>query len=236
MNRRGAASRHCPVCGHAFDSHDAPAKLCPRCLLLGALGDETRREPAGQTGATPTGPDLVHDLVDRILTLLIEDDLGTVYLAQRADRRLMTLRLVASSGDGAAVVRRLGTWRRQLADLADPRIVRIDAVGLTNDGRPFVVAEHVVGITLLRHAGRVEAVERTRLLDSVADAVSRAHRAGLVHGRLRSSNVLVVPDRDGASPRLLDFGMAPAVAGAGEVDPADDLAALDDLRRQVLAL
>jgi hypothetical protein len=236
VDRERAASRQCPTCGHAFDSHDAPAELCPRCLLLGALAGETGPEPAGQAGETPAGVELAGDLVDRIVTLLTEDDLGTVYLAQRADR-LMTLRLVASTHDGAAVVRRLETLRRRLADLADPRIVPTEAVGLTNDGRPFVVAGHVVGVTLLRHVVRIGAVsERVRLLDSVAVAVSRAHHVGLVHGCLGSSRVLVVQDHDGASPRLLDFGVPLAIAGAGEMDPAVDLVALDELRRQVLAL
>lgn len=233
--RERAASRQCPTCGHAFASHDAPAALCPRCLLLGALGAEPGPEPAAQTGATPTGLELAHDLVDRIVTLLTEDDLGTVYLAQRPDRRLMTLRLIATTHDSAAIVRRLDSLRRQLADLADPRIVPIEAVGLTNDGRPFVVAEHVVGVTLLRHAGQIEAVaERVRLLDSVATAVSRAHRVGLAHGCLRSSRVLAVQDHHGASPRLLDFGLAAAISGRNDGDPATDLVALDELRRQVL--
>ena len=59
--------------------------------------------------------------------------------------------------------------------------------------------------------GGIQAVPlatRLRLLAEVAQAVSEAHRIGIIHKDLKPSNLLIAPDRDGvAHPRVIDFGI-----------------------------
>ena len=54
----------------------------------------------------------------------------------------------------------------------------------------------------------VPLVTRLRLLAEVAQAVSEAHRIGIIYKDLKPSNLLIAPDRDGvAHPRVIDFGI-----------------------------
>ena len=78
-------------------------------------------------------------------------------------------------------------------------------------GRAFVVMELVEGTPLEEHLARAPLKERVRLVEEVARIVEAAHRTRIVHRDLKPANVLV--GRDGR-PRLLDFGIAKAMARA----------------------
>src|SRR5207302_3678361 len=94
----------------------------------------------------------------------------------------------------------------RLVELRHPNLVGVLEHG-EHRGLPYLVSEHVPGVTLrerLRRAaiGREEAV---RALRAVAAAVDHAHACGMVHGRLRTDQVLL--DRAG-TPLLSDAGAA----------------------------
>jgi TolB-like protein/Tfp pilus assembly protein PilF len=75
------------------------------------------------------------------------------------------------------------------------------------DGRPFIVLEYIEGVTL--HAamrqGPLPLGTIVRWGAEIADALDHAHRRGVVHRDLKSSNVLVTPEQH---VKVLDFGLA----------------------------
>jgi Tol biopolymer transport system component len=79
---------------------------------------------------------------------------------------------------------------------------------------PFVVMDYLEGETLSGRMkkGPLPLGEAVRIATALADALHAAHRLGIVHGNLRPTNVMLVPDAEdkrGASQvKLLDFGMA----------------------------
>lgn len=95
-----------------------------------------------------------------------------------------------------------------LAGLSHPNIAQLIDGGETADGALYLAMEFVDGIPLddycQQHALGMN--ERIRLLLSIADALSHAHRNLVIHRDIKPNNILV--DRDEGRPKLLDFGIA----------------------------
>ncbi len=91
-------------------------------------------------------------------------------------------------------------------------------------------AEWLLAMELLRGENLAERLRRERcldealvasLLEQLAAGLDAAHRAGVVHRDLKTSNVMLLGDA--AAPRavITDFGVARAFAGAGSPDDGD---------------
>lgn len=154
----------------------------------------------------------------RLLRLLGEGGMGVVWLAERTDgayEQQVAVKVLKRGMDTHAILRRFLQERRILARLHHPGIVRLVDGGMTSDGRPFYVMDHVDGETITEHARKsaLDVRARTTLLVQVADAVAYAHTQLIVHRDLKPSNVLV--DNNG-QPRVLDFGIAKLIEQSGE--------------------
>ena len=90
--------------------------------------------------------------------------------------------------------------------LQHPGIVSVYDV-VQADGQDFIVMELVTGETLEQRMGqRALPLSRgLRYAEQVADALARAHAAGIVHRDIKPSNVMLTED-DAA--KILDFGLA----------------------------
>jgi hypothetical protein len=100
-----------------------------------------------------------------------------------------------------------------MLSLAHPNIVRVDGVH-RSARNVWLAMEYVDGGDLSRLRGR-PAVEIVRIVQTVAEALAHAHRAGVVHRDLKPSNVLLTA---AGSPRIADFGMALGIAAFPEAD------------------
>ena len=95
---------------------------------------------------------------------------------------------------------------RLAASLHHPAFVKIHALENTSDGQAIVM-ELVPGRTL-RQILECDAPGISSVLEmvrQVAQAMDEAHRAGLIHGDLKPSNLMQEP---GGAVRILDFGLA----------------------------
>ena len=158
-----------------------------------------------------------------ILGPLGEGGMGRVYCARRSDGhfdRLVAIKVIRDGLGGKAMVSCFLRERQILASLDHPGIARLLDGGSTEDGRPFLVMEHIDGEPLLSHCRRLPEIEaRLRLFLEICEAVQYAHRRLVMHRDLKPDNVLV--DAQGR-PRLLDFGTAKLLDDAqleGGVEP-----------------
>jgi non-specific serine/threonine protein kinase/serine/threonine-protein kinase len=141
---------------------------------------------------------------------------GDVYLATRADGAFQQKAAIKVLQRGAvAEATRFQAEREILARLEHPGIARLLDGGMHADGRPYMVMEHVEGITLTEFCDthRLDLEARLALFREVCDVVAYAHRSLVVHRDLKPRNILVT--REGRV-KLLDFGVAKlldAVAG-----------------------
>jgi len=153
----------------------------------------------------------------RVLRHLGSGGMGSVFLAEQQEpvARLVAIKVIRPGMDSQEVLARFTVERQALALLDHPHVARIFDAGLTAEGRPFLVMEHVDGVPLLRYCDerRLSMTARLQLFARVCDAVQHAHQKGVIHRDLKPSNVLVA-ERDGAPwPVVIDFGVAKAVRG-----------------------
>ncbi len=154
----------------------------------------------------------------RLLDAIGSGGMGEVWRAERADGEFehdVALKLLKRGMDTQAILSRFLQERSILARLQHPGIVRLLDGGMSDDGRPYFVMEHVSGCTVTEHAERagLDARARVALVVAIADAVSYAHSQLVIHRDLKPSNVIV--DAQG-KPHLLDFGIAKMLEDSSE--------------------
>ena len=96
--------------------------------------------------------------------------------------------------------------------LLHPNVVRVEDLDSTEDGRPFIVMEYVVGRSLRDVLRKEPGLAQARAVDIVAQACSAlaaAHALGILHRDMKPENMMLVPQPDGGEVvKVLDFGLA----------------------------
>lgn len=142
--------------------------------------------------------------------------MGEVFLArdESLGRDVAIKVLLSSLGDDEGVLERFRREARALARLRNPGIIVLYDVIVADDGRLALVLEYVPGGSLetLIAAGPVPPSEVATIGVAAADALSDAHRAGIIHRDVKPSNILL--DADGEA-RITDFGIARVAGDAG---------------------
>jgi len=152
----------------------------------------------------------------RIVRLIGTGAMGRVYLAQdeRLDRSVAIKVLSRHRARDAAARQRFLREGRAAAAVEHPHVLAIHAVG-EQDGRPFIVMQHLEGTTLAAHLaadGSPPLAESLRIGREIAEGLAAAHARGLVHRDVKPDNVFLVgPSR---SVRIIDFGLARDVDAA----------------------
>jgi serine/threonine-protein kinase len=153
----------------------------------------------------------------RLLREIGRGGMGRVYEAERADGQFEQRTAIKILRTGAAtrdVLTRFLAERQILASLNHEGIARMFDGGLTPDGLPYFVMEHVEGVPLDRFCAEhsLPLRERLRLFRRIALAVHHAHQHLVVHRDLKPSNILVTA---AGAPKLLDFGIAKLLGAGG---------------------
>ena len=109
---------------------------------------------------------------------------------------------------------RLGEQAQAIARVNHPGIVNVHQIDEA-DGRAFVAMEHVAGLNLAQWLSVTPLPPQAALLqvmDQLLDALECAHLAGVRHGDLKLTNVLVT---SAGLVKLTDFGLARAEGRSG---------------------
>jgi len=163
----------------------------------------------------PSGAALGHY---RIVGPLGAGGMGAVYRAtDTVLRRDVALKVVERGTAGESAARLLREARRA-ASLNHPNICTVFHVGDTAEP-PFIAMELVDGPTLLGaiRGGGVTVERACRIGRQIAEALEHAHRHGIVHRDLKSTNVMLTAD---GRAKVLDFGIAGLLPGADELATA----------------
>ncbi len=174
-------------------------------------------EPTVLRDARPSGQLTSGQRIGRyiIREILGEGGFAVVYLAEQTEpvRRRVALKVIKLGMDTKQVIARFEAERQALAMMDHPNVAKVFDAGVTDDGRPYFVMEHVPGVPVTEHCDRqrLSIEQRLKLFMQVCDAVQHAHQKGIIHRDLKPSNVLVtIKDRRGI-PKVIDFGVAKAL-------------------------
>ncbi|MEM7309871.1 MAG: serine/threonine-protein kinase [Planctomycetota bacterium] len=193
----GAHLEHCDGCRRRLDDARRDQQLF----------EELRH--TAEAPAPPLGADDVPGY--RLQEVLHRGGQGIVYRAiQRSTRRSVAVKVLATSGYASYRARLRFEREVDLAcRLRHPGIVVVHDRGVAGE-RPFFAMELVEGRVLgaWLAAERPDRERRLRLFAELCDALTYAHRRGVIHRDLKPSNVLV---DEGGRPRVLDFGVAHAL-------------------------
>jgi serine/threonine protein kinase len=156
----------------------------------------------------------------RIDRLIGEGGFGQVWRALRErDGTLVAIKILhlelIRSNDA------LTRFERELAAIGrlDHRnVVRALDHGTLDDGRPYLVLEYIEGPSLrdvIHERGSLPPHEMLAILEPLCDALTQAHKVGLVHRDVKASNVILGHDAQGPRPVLLDFGLVKLLDAEG---------------------
>src|SRR5438874_3498814 len=219
-----AAGSTCTRCGARLGSG---AFFCPRCgtgIPVPLAGAPTVATSPADAEGRPDASDAQLDALRQatlgqyeILFELGHGGMATVYLAHDlALDRKVAIKVLAPAlllmGEG--MVERFKREARTAAALSHPHIIPIYAVR-ESDQVLYFVMKHVQGRPLdlvVRDVGPLPIAMTQAILAQVGDALSYAHRHGVIHRDIKSANIML--DEEGWAV-VTDFGIAKVLQAQG---------------------
>jgi len=201
-------------------------KYCDTCRS--AYPNDFSTCPRDQAPLRATA-DLVPGMVVRgkyeILEKIGAGGMAAVYRVRHlAFGEIRAMKVVAAKlCDDEGFLKRFRTEAVVTRRLQHPNAVRVDDLDVTEDGRPFIVMEHVQGKNLrevIREEGAFEVARAAAIGRQVASALAAAHAIGITHRDIKPDNILLTVGPDGqAQAKVLDFGIAKVREGSFDVGP-----------------
>ncbi|HXH65896.1 MAG TPA: serine/threonine-protein kinase, partial [Candidatus Limnocylindrales bacterium] len=152
----------------------------------------------------------------RLVRKLGEGGMGQVWLAEQTAplQRLVAIKLIRAGVTDNILLERFESERQALARMNHPAIAKVFDAGTTPDGTPYFVMEYVPGIpiTLYCDQKRFSIPQRLELFIQVCEGVQHAHQKAIIHRDLKPANILVTEIDGKPTPRIIDFGIAKAIA------------------------
>lgn len=158
-------------------------------------------------------------LADRyeIIRRLGAGGMGAVYLARhRLMDRLCALKVLPPGQHrDREAIERFTREAQNASRIQHPQVCTVYDFGTTGDGVAYLAMEYLEGRTLgaiLAEQPRLPLDRAIRLTRAIAAGLDAAHELGIVHRDLKPDNVMVLATKAGETVKLVDFGIAKALA------------------------
>ncbi len=169
----------------------------------------------------PAGDDPLAGTPYRTLSPLGSGGMGEVVVAEHTalGRPVVVKLLHRHLGGRRDLADRMRLEGQALGRVSHPNVVAALDLGVTRQGRPYLVMERLRGRTLraeLLERGPLPAAEAVELLAQALDGLAAVHAAGLCHRDLKPENIFVcdaLPGKD-RIVKLLDLGVAKVLDAA----------------------
>ena len=152
----------------------------------------------------------------RLLQPIGRGGMGEVWEAEQTEpvQRRVAIKLLRPGLDSQEILARFEIERQALALMDHTCIAKVYDAGTAPDGRPYFVMELINGVPITTYCDRERLTtrERLELFMKVCDGIQHAHQKAIIHRDIKPSNVLVVLQGNEPVPRIIDFGVAKAVA------------------------
>ncbi|PZG15932.1 serine/threonine-protein kinase [Nonomuraea aridisoli] len=132
--------------------------------------------------------------------------MGEVYLASTRRGERVALKVLHDLAEDTTARVRLEREVRALRRVESPYVAKVLDADL-DGARPYLVMEHIEGVTLLervRQDGPLDVSGLVGLAQGIAAALAIIHAAGVVHRDLKPGNIIMGAE----GPVLIDFGIA----------------------------
>ena len=146
---------------------------------------------------------------------------GQVYLVEQLQpvQRKVAIKLLRSGLETPVFIAAFQREQQILAAMNHPGIAAILDAGITHSGRPYLVMEYIEGARITDYCDTRHLTIRQRLdlFLEVCSAVQHAHQKGIIHRDLKPSNILITHADSRPLPKVIDFGIASAGEGRGDL-------------------
>ncbi|MFB0552886.1 MAG: protein kinase, partial [Phycisphaerae bacterium] len=143
--------------------------------------------------------------------------MGVVYLAHdtKLDRSVAIKSIPPKMAGDSTTRTRFHREAKLLASLNHPNIAVIHEIIEQDEGAGYLVLEYVPGQTLAQRIAHkpLKLEEALSIGQQIAEAVSAAHKKGVIHRDLKPGNIKLTPD---SRVKVLDFGLAKAPVSEGK--------------------
>lgn len=201
-------------------------KLCLNCHKQ--FADEVELCPHEGSFLVPLPNDpLIGALIDeryRVEGLIAKGAVGSVYKAkQELLGRQVALKVLHGylGADPESLVR-FHREAKAISRLEHPNLLTLYDFGMTADGQPYFVMDLLNGTTLakvLSTEGRLEPKRAFAIVKQVLEALSEAHKKGIVHRDIKPPNIVLIEKEDTKDfVKLVDFSIA-KMADNSTADP-----------------
>lgn len=165
----------------------------------------------------------------------------TVWAATNADtQRKVALKVLSDNlPEMPEAISRFVQDGRNASKPLHPSIVRVEEVGHTGRGIPFMVMELLDGETLrqeLNETGVLSLARAVAVMRMVLQSLGEAHAKGACHRNLKPANIfLPSPESTGPEVRILNFGVSrPMIAQPRSTEPKQIIGRLDFVAPELL--
>ena len=162
----------------------------------------------------------IGDIIDskyQIEKLMGKGGMGRVFRVNHITLgKVFALKVIDLNDDtGASTQNQIIRFKREakaLAKINHPNIVMVTDFGVTNQEVPYIVMEHIEGVTLRQMLQKNKTLTQKKVVQiakQICAGLHEAHNQEIIHRDLKPENIMVQQFSDGSlMARVLDFGIA----------------------------
>jgi len=151
----------------------------------------------------------------QLVQLIGRGGMGSVWEARHASlgTKFAIKFIEAEYADSQEARSRFDKEARAAATIQSKHAIQIYDHGVTDDGKPYIVMEMLIGEPLdkrIDRLGTLSLQDTARILQQVSRGLARAHERGIIHRDLKPENIFIVKstEDDDEIAKVLDFGIA----------------------------